>query len=83
MKLIKFFASLIFILTLFLIANCTDRNQKPDNLIEIHGTTMGTTYMVKVVKSGDEKFAPRDELKKRITADIENLLKKVNQQMST
>jgi thiamine biosynthesis lipoprotein len=83
MKWIKLFVSLIFILTLFLIDNCTGRDQKPANLIEIHGTTMGTLYMVKIVKSGDEKFASGDELTKKVTADIENLLKKVNQQMST
>jgi thiamine biosynthesis lipoprotein len=44
---------------------------------------MGTTYMVKIVKPGDEKFSSRDELNKKLTADIEKLLKKVNQQMST
>lgn len=77
------FASLVFISTIFLITHCTDREQKPANLIEIHGSTMGTTYMVKIVKSNDEKFPSRDELTKRITSDIENLLKKVNEQMST
>ena len=82
-KWIKLFVSLVFILTLFLINNCTDRDQKPANLIEIHGSTMGTTYMVKIVKPKDEKFASGDELNKIVTADIENLLKKVTQQMST
>ena len=51
--------------------------------MEIHGSTMGTTYMVKIVKPKDEKFASRDELFRRVSADIETLLKKVNQQMST
>lgn len=82
-KLIKLFASLVFTAALFLINNCTDRAQKPANLIEIHGSTMGTTYMVKIVKPGDEKFTSRDEFSKRVTTDIESLLKKVNQQMST
>jgi thiamine biosynthesis lipoprotein len=81
-KWIKLFVSLVFILTLFLINNCTDRVQKPANLIEIHGSTMGTTYMVKVVKPSDEKFSPEDERSKKVTADIDNLLKTVNQQMS-
>jgi thiamine biosynthesis lipoprotein len=80
---IKLFASLVFISIIFLFNNCTDRGQKPANLIEIHGFTMGTTYMVKVVKPGDEKFSSGDELTGRVTADIENLLKRVNQQMST
>ncbi|MGD2088623.1 MAG: FAD:protein FMN transferase [Candidatus Aminicenantes bacterium] len=81
---IKFAVSLVvFIFTLFLINNCADRDQKPDNLIEIHGSTMGTTYMVKIVKPGDEKFASRHELTKKVTVDVENLLKKVNDQMST
>lgn len=51
--------------------------------MEIHGSTMGTTYMVKIIKPNQEKFSPADERIKRITADIENLLKKVNEQMST
>jgi thiamine biosynthesis lipoprotein len=80
---IKLFASLVFISIIFLFNNCTDRGQKPANLIEIHGFTMGTTYMVKVVKPEDEKVSPGDELTGRVTADIENLLKRVNQQMST
>jgi thiamine biosynthesis lipoprotein len=82
-KLIKLFASLVFTAALFSINNCTDREQKPANLMEIHGSTMGTTYMVKIVKPEDEKFSSRDELRKRVTVDIENLLRKVNQQMST
>ncbi|MFC2140849.1 FAD:protein FMN transferase [Acidobacteriota bacterium] len=81
-KWIKLFVSLVIILTLFLINSCTDRAQKPANLIEIHGATMGTTYMVKIVKPNDEKFSSRDELTKRVTSDIENLLKKVNEEMS-
>jgi thiamine biosynthesis lipoprotein len=44
---------------------------------------MGTFYMVKIVKPKDEKLSSRDGLIERVTADIENLLKKVNQQMST
>ena len=73
---IKVALSFFFIFTLFLIDNCADRDQKSDNLMEIHGATMGTTYMVKIVKPGDE-------LTKKVNSDIENLLKKVNQQMST
>jgi thiamine biosynthesis lipoprotein len=81
-KWIKLFVSLIFISTLFLINNCTDRAQKPDNLMEIHGSTMGTTYMVKIVKPDDKKLSFAAEHIKRVTADIEMLLKKVNLQMS-
>jgi thiamine biosynthesis lipoprotein len=82
-KWIKLAVSVVFILTLFLINKCTDRGQKPTNLMEIHGSTMGTTYMVKIVKPDDKKFSSGDELTQRVTADIENLLKKVNRQMST
>ncbi len=54
-------------------------------LIEIHGRTMGTSYMVKVVQSDQLKSTDTevDANKKTVTADIKNLLKKVNQQMST
>jgi thiamine biosynthesis lipoprotein len=50
--------------------------------MEIHGNTMGTTYMVKIVKPDDKKLSFADEHIKRVTADIETLLKKVNEQMS-
>jgi len=82
-KWIKLAVSVVFISVLFLIDNCTGRDQKPANLLEINGSTMGTTYMVKIVKPEAEKFSFGDELSKRVTADIDNLLKKVNQQMST
>ena len=52
-------------------------------MIEIHGRTMGTTYMVKAVKTTDSKAATTDERSKQIKAEIENLLKIVNRQMST
>jgi thiamine biosynthesis lipoprotein len=74
----KYLILLAFILFLF---QCSGQ-RTPSDLIEIHGNTMGTTYMVKIVKPKDEKFSSRDELTKKVTADIESLLKKVNQQMS-
>jgi thiamine biosynthesis lipoprotein len=82
-KRIKLVVSFVFILTLFFINNCTDRAQNPANLMEMHGSTMGTTYMVKIVKPVDEGSSSGDELTGKVTADIENLLKRVNQQMST
>jgi thiamine biosynthesis lipoprotein len=58
-------------------------------LIEIHGQTMGTTYMVKVVKtvkSGAEiqkNAGDSEEMTRRVRTGIEDLLLKVNMQMST
>jgi thiamine biosynthesis lipoprotein len=70
---------ILFVLGLFLIG-CG--GQKPtSDFIEIRGLTMGTMYMVKIAISGDSKTTGVD--KAALTAEIENLLKKVNQQMST
>ncbi len=74
---------ILFILNIFLF-QCTNYDKKaPPNLIEIHGRTMGTTYMVKVVKAGDSKAAISNERSRQIKAGIDELLKTVNRQMST
>ncbi|UCH98600.1 MAG: FAD:protein FMN transferase [Candidatus Aminicenantes bacterium] len=59
-----------------------DKQRTPANLVEIHGRTMGTTYMVKIVKPDELQSMPAEEFSKNITAEIETLLKNVNQQMS-
>lgn len=49
-------------------------------MVEFRGTTMGTTYMIKVVGSGQEN---PHSLGAELRADVEDLLKTVNRQMST
>jgi thiamine biosynthesis lipoprotein len=76
---------LIFILFLF---QCSGQRTSSD-LIEIHGQTMGTTYMVKMVKPEkpdanlQRGTSDTGEITRHVTAGIEELLKKVNLQMST
>jgi len=74
---------ILFVLNIFLF-NCGGK-EAVSSLIEIHGSTMGTSYMVKVVHSEPLKSTDTDSIanEKTITTDIKNLLKKVNQQMST
>ncbi len=77
---------ILFALNIFLF-HCGEK-EAVSPLIEIHGRTMGTSYMVKVVQSDSLKSTDTDTdidvdaNEKTITADIKNLLKKVNQQMS-
>ena len=75
--------SILFILTIFLF-QCSNFDKKASsNLIEFHGRTMGTTYMVKAVKNGDSKAAASDERPLQLQTGIDDLLKTVNRQMST
>jgi thiamine biosynthesis lipoprotein len=52
-------------------------------MMEIRGTTMGTTYMVKVVKNDRLSAMSPAAAEETVTADIETVLNKVNSQMST
>ena len=52
-------------------------------MIEIHGTTMGTTYMVKLVKNGRLNSMSPSNAEKTVTTEIDAVLKRVNSQMST
>jgi len=76
---------IIIILTVvFLFGQCGRlQNSSTEKLIEIHGQTMGTTYMVKVVKNDHTDSSLKDGAAEKITSGIESLLNKVNQQMST
>ncbi len=73
--------SVLLILSLFLL-NCVNKKVS-SNLIEIHGFTMGTTYTVKIITNDKLKSTELEEITKNTTDDIKNLLKKVDQQMST
>lgn len=70
----------IFIIIFILLINCSGQKISSD-LTEIHGSTMGTTYMVKIVKNDELNSIRTNE--QTITAEIEILLKIVNQRMST
>ena len=78
---------LLIIFTIFLF-HCSGSRTSSD-LIEIHGQTMGTTYMVKMVKperpgANLQGGTPDSgEMTRQVSAGIEALLKEVNQQMST
>lgn len=73
--------NVLLILSLFLL-NCANKKDS-FNLIEIHGHTMGTTYMVKIITNDQLKSTELEEITKNTTADIKKLLKKINRQMST
>ncbi len=51
-------------------------------LLQLHGRTMGTYYNVKVVID-DGSSLNLEEVHRALTVDLENILDKVNQQMST
>ena len=53
------------------------------NVIEIPGSTMGTTYMVKIIKNNETAPAFTAEIYKSLSAGISGCLHTVNQQMST
>jgi len=74
---------ILFVLNIFLFY-CGEK-EAVSPLIEIHGRTMGTSYMVKVVQNDPLKSTDTDAFanEKIVTAGIKNILKKVNQQMST
>lgn len=67
----------IFIITAFLFFSCS--NNEKQNLVELYGTTMGTTYSVKLVGDNSSPQFDSDNLKKR----IDSVLVEVNRQMST
>ncbi|QIW15507.1 thiamine biosynthesis protein ApbE [Pasteurellaceae bacterium RH1A] len=54
-------------------------NKEPTQ-IALTGKTMGTTYHVKYIDKGDIKNLPKQE---EVQAQLDNLLKEVNRQMST
>jgi FAD:protein FMN transferase len=66
-------------LSLALLIACSKQAENPNKVTEVllQGNTMGTTYHVKIVATEQQVKA------KNIHADIETLLKQVNQQMST
>lgn len=64
--------------------NCGGHKQDPasDGLIEIPGFTMGTTYMVKVLKTGEATPAITAETTRVLSTGIADRLNTVNKQMS-
>jgi len=72
-EMIKFF----IVISLLLLSSCGDAGT--DNLISITGSTMGTTYSVKIVAGGNSPDINPDALKKK----IDSVLVEVNNQMST
>jgi FAD:protein FMN transferase len=72
---------LSLILSLFLV-HCGKREPVPEQL-EMRGRTMGTTFMVKVLKPTAMESIPTSELTARLTDEIGKILVKLNQQMST
>ncbi len=71
----------ILLILLVLLSGCGKQQQIPE-VVDIYGRTMGTTYSVKLVKSGARKTLPEEDVK-QISTGIEQVLKKVNRQMST
>lgn len=67
----------IFILTAFLFFSCS--NNENQNLVELYGTTMGTTYSIKIVGGNSSINFHSDILKNK----IDSVLVEVNRQMST
>lgn len=65
------------VISLLLFSSCGDAGT--DNLISITGSTMGTTYSVKIVPSDNSRNLSSDFLKKK----IDSVLVEVNNQMST
>ncbi|MBI9070170.1 MAG: FAD:protein FMN transferase [Melioribacteraceae bacterium] len=64
-------------LVFIILVSCTQNNVK--EVYTLSGTTMGTTFSIKVVK--ESKFA--EENYTSINSDVDLLLKEVNRQMST
>lgn len=77
----NFKVSLLIVMSLgfVLFPGCGTSPGEPP-IVEFRGTTMGTTYMIKVVAKGQED---PHSLGVALRADVEQLLKTVNQQMST
>jgi len=72
----------VFLIASIYIYNCTNQKKTSNLLMEIRGLTMGTTFMVKIVKPEELKsFSPQTS-KKEIRKDINNILQTINQKMS-
>jgi len=69
----------LFAITIIIFLNCFNSNPS-ENLVVLDGSTMGTYYSIKLIKSdlASSKKTPED-----IQAGIDSLLKVVNRQMST
>ena len=72
---------IVCILVLLLI-NCGEPKVVSE-LMELRGNTMGTTYMVKIVKNDHLKSMEPAKAAQIMTNEIETLLREVNKQMST
>jgi len=68
--------SIFYFLVVFALAGCSDS----DKIIKISGNTMGTTYHIVVITSEEQGASINP---KKLKQQIDNLLKIVNQQMST
>ncbi len=74
----RWFRLLVFALALAGIMQC--RQQTAPELVTLNGLTMGTSYMVKYLQTGAQKQVPGQET---VQQAIDEVLKQVNQQMST
>lgn len=74
MKYPRVFCYSVFLLIL-VFSGCST-GEKTEKLIEIHGATMGTTYMIKLVP-GDAPMQEND-----VKSGIEKVLRQINRQMS-
>ncbi len=72
LKYVRF--SLSWIILLFGIFSCSPSNES--NVVVLNGTTMGTTYQIKLVKPEGKNY-------KTIHAQIDSLLRLINLEMST
>jgi thiamine biosynthesis lipoprotein len=70
--------SLVLILSIFF-SHCSQTNT---NLIQINGLTMGTTYLVKINIAKYKNKVSISSLKQELITDINNLLLKINKEMS-
>lgn len=76
-ELIKMFVGLLL---LFFISGCNSSQPKTTPVIELRGSTMGTTYLIKVV---NDKNEDSQVVTAAISTGIDNVLKTVNRQMSS
>ena len=77
MILIRKYLTKAFLIFFFFIALVVISKKFIKNELQISGFTMGTTYIIKIISSKSTKEI------KNIKKDIENILKNINQQMST
>jgi thiamine biosynthesis lipoprotein len=73
----------VFIPLLLIVLLCQCGKKDSPELLVLRGRTMGTTFMVKVVKPDELAEKPASELNLEISTGIEKILTAVNQQMST